>query len=69
MLCDFQLLIFYPFQLDELGRLVCNLCNIIPGGVICFFPSYDYEKFVYAHWKKTGVIERLGVKKKVGLMT
>ena len=62
---DRRLFFFSLLQLDELGRLVGNLCNIIPGGVICFFASYDYEKLVYAHWEKTGVIGRLAVKKKV----
>ncbi|KAH3840006.1 hypothetical protein DPMN_113447, partial [Dreissena polymorpha] len=51
--------------LDELGRLVCNICNVVPAGVICFFPSYDYEKFVYTHWETTGVLARLATKKKV----
>ena len=64
-LFNYLIYLFIVFQLDELGRLVCNLCNFIPGGVICFFPSYDYEKLVYTHWDKTGVIGRLGVKKKV----
>ncbi|XP_053400123.1 ATP-dependent DNA helicase DDX11-like isoform X2 [Mercenaria mercenaria] len=51
--------------LDELGRLVCNICNIVPGGVICFFSSYDYEKFVYSHWENSGVLAKLQNRKKV----
>jgi Rad3-related DNA helicase len=26
-----------------------NLVNVIPGGVVAFFPSYDYEDLVYRH--------------------
>jgi chromosome transmission fidelity protein 1 len=42
-----------------------NVCNMVPGGVICFFPSYDYEAFVYSHFEKNGIIEKLNAKKKV----
>ncbi|KAL3881003.1 hypothetical protein ACJMK2_033204 [Sinanodonta woodiana] len=51
--------------LDELGRLLCNVCNVVPGGVVCFFPSYDYEKLVFSHWEKGGVIGKLEGKKKL----
>ncbi|NXN13715.1 DDX11 helicase, partial [Indicator maculatus] len=54
-----------PQMMDETGRILCNLCNVVPGGVVCFFPSYDYEKQVYAHWEKTGLLTRLAAKKKV----
>lgn len=54
-----------PQMMDETGRILCNLCNVVPGGVVCFFPSYDYEKQVYAHWEKTGLLTRLATKKKI----
>ncbi|XP_051639955.1 ATP-dependent DNA helicase DDX11 isoform X4 [Manacus candei] len=54
-----------PQMMDETGRILCNLCNVIPGGVVCFFPSYEYEKQVYAHWEKTGLLTRLATKKKI----
>ena len=38
---------------------------MVPGGVICFFPSYDYEAFVYSHFEKQGFIEKLEARKKV----
>jgi chromosome transmission fidelity protein 1 len=38
---------------------------MIPGGLICFFPSYDYEAFVYSHFEKQGFIEKLEARKKV----
>uniref|UniRef100_A0A8C3Y1H4 DEAD/H-box helicase 11 n=1 Tax=Catharus ustulatus TaxID=91951 RepID=A0A8C3Y1H4_CATUS len=54
-----------PQMMDETGRILCNLCNVIPGGVVCFFPSYEYEKQVYGHWEKTGLLSRLSAKKKI----
>jgi len=53
--------------IDDLGRTVINFCNIIPGGVVCFFPSYQYENLIYERWKSTGVIARIQAKKKVYL--
>ncbi|XP_028941491.1 ATP-dependent DNA helicase DDX11-like, partial [Antrostomus carolinensis] len=54
-----------PQMMDETGRILSNLCNVVPGGVVCFFPSYEYEKQVYAHWEKTGLLARLATKKKI----
>lgn len=51
--------------MDEIGRILCNLCNVVPGGVICFFPSYEYQHQVHAHWDKSGLLARLAVRKKV----
>jgi len=51
--------------LDELGRFLLNLCNIVPGGVVCFFPSYEYEKSVYGHLESTGTIAKISAKKKI----
>ncbi|XP_060101720.1 ATP-dependent DNA helicase DDX11 [Heteronotia binoei] len=54
-----------PQMMEEMGRILSNLCNVIPGGVVCFFPSYEYEKQVYVHWEKTGLLTRLAAKKKI----
>ncbi|ESO99999.1 hypothetical protein LOTGIDRAFT_112727 [Lottia gigantea] len=54
-----------PALLDELGRILVNISNIVPGGIVCFFPSYDYESLVFNHWQKTGLIDRISKKKKV----
>ncbi|XP_015264201.1 PREDICTED: probable ATP-dependent RNA helicase DDX11 [Gekko japonicus] len=54
-----------PQMMEETGRILSNLCNVVPGGVVCFFPSYEYEKQVYVHWEKTGLLTRLAAKKKI----
>ncbi len=55
------------FQMDELGRVVYNVCNIVPGGVVVFFPSYEYERAVHAHWEANGFLGRIGAKKRVSI--
>jgi Rad3-related DNA helicase len=30
--------------MDELGRLLVNVCTAVPAGVVCFLPSYQYEE-------------------------
>ena len=51
--------------LDELGRVLCNICNVVPGGLVIFFPSYAYEKKVYDHFDKTKVLSRIEKKKEI----
>ncbi|XP_032205037.1 putative ATP-dependent RNA helicase DDX11-like protein 8 isoform X2 [Mustela erminea] len=54
-----------PQMMEETGRILCNLCTVVPGGVVCFFPSYEYQRQVYAHWNKSGLLARLAVRKKI----
>uniref|UniRef100_UPI00398E4C92 ATP-dependent DNA helicase DDX11 n=1 Tax=Pristiophorus japonicus TaxID=55135 RepID=UPI00398E4C92 len=54
-----------PQLLDECGRVLVNLCKVVPGGIVCFFPSYEYEKHAYTHWEKTGLVAQLEAKKKI----
>ncbi|KAM4036597.1 ATP-dependent DNA helicase DDX11 isoform 3-T4 [Anomaloglossus baeobatrachus] len=54
-----------PDTMDETGRTLVNLCNVVPGGLVCFFPSYEYERLILDHWEKTGLTKRLATKKKI----
>ncbi|KAM6936926.1 ATP-dependent DNA helicase DDX11 [Xenentodon cancila] len=54
-----------PRMMDETGRILSNICNVVPGGVVCFFPSYEYSKRIISHWEASGVLTRLGSKKKI----
>ncbi|KPP62992.1 hypothetical protein Z043_118778, partial [Scleropages formosus] len=54
-----------PQMMDEMGRVLANLMNVVPGGVVCFFPSYEYERRALAHWESTGILARLAAKKKI----
>lgn len=51
--------------MNELGQVLSNVCNIVPAGVVCFYPSYEYEQRMFEHFEKSGLIESLAKKKKV----
>ncbi|XP_047114630.1 ATP-dependent DNA helicase DDX11 isoform X1 [Schistocerca piceifrons] len=51
--------------MQDLGRILVNVCNIVPAGVVCFFPSYDYESKIYAFLKENGFIEKIQQRKQV----
>lgn len=42
-----------------------NLCQIVPGGLVCFFPSYDYKERVVKQWCESGTFQKISAKKKV----
>ncbi|KAL4894341.1 ATP-dependent DNA helicase-like protein [Aspergillus ambiguus] len=42
----------------DLGRTIAALCQVIPDGVVAFFPSYDYLSRVISLWKKSMISER-----------
>ena len=50
---------------DELGKVVQEICRIVPNGVVVFLPSYNYEASVVQRWKKTGLWENLCALKRV----
>lgn len=45
--------------IDEIGRTVMNLSCAIPGGMVCFLPSYDYETLCFNRWTQIGVITNI----------
>ena len=55
----------YSTQLSELGRSVVNLCSIVPGGLVCFFPSYEHERNAFAFWQQSGILDSISKKKQV----
>ena len=48
-------------MLHELGRVICNLSQVVDDGLIVFFPSYAFEELVHADWTKRGVIAAIEV--------
>ncbi|CAN0237016.1 unnamed protein product, partial [Phaeothamnion confervicola] len=52
-------------QIAELGRLLNNVCTVVPGGVVVFLASYGYLEEVLKRWKASGQLAQLNARKKV----
>ncbi|KAL1237527.1 ATP-dependent DNA helicase [Trichinella spiralis] len=50
---------------QELGNCLVQLSKIIPGGIVCFLPSYNYEETVFQYLKKSGLLQELAAKKEI----
>ncbi|VDK31708.1 unnamed protein product [Taenia asiatica] len=48
----------FVFQ-DEVGYLLFEACQRVPGGVLCFFPSYSLLDKMIARWELTGLMGKL----------
>lgn len=42
-----------------------NVCNVVPGGVVCFCGSYNFMEQFYAYLNESGTLERIRTRKKV----
>jgi len=51
----------------ELRDILANFINIVPGGMVTFFPSYSFLNAVLAEWTANGTMARFKAKKKVFL--
>ncbi|KAG5178143.1 helicase C-terminal domain-containing protein [Tribonema minus] len=54
-----------PEQMDELCRLLSNVCALVPGGVVCFLPSFGYMEQVLQCWKASGALHQLSKRKAI----
>ncbi|KAG1743296.1 helicase C-terminal domain-containing protein [Suillus paluster] len=52
---------------SELGQIILNFCNVVPGGMVVFFPSYASLNFAREVWSQSRLLDKFGVKKKVFL--
>ncbi|XP_010536478.1 PREDICTED: Fanconi anemia group J protein [Tarenaya hassleriana] len=52
----------YSFQ-DALGKALEEICTIVPGGSLVFFPSYKLMEKLCSRWQETGQWSRLSLKK------
>ncbi|KAG8811441.1 ATP-dependent DNA helicase chl1 [Serendipita sp. 399] len=51
--------------INELGQVLSNLVNIVPDGMIVFFPSYAFLNILRTKWKENGMLDKLALKKTV----
>ncbi|KAI0667105.1 DNA repair helicase [Trametes maxima] len=49
----------------ELGQILLNFTNVVPGGMVVFLPSYAFLHAVTKQWRTGGVLDKLGLKKKI----
>ncbi|KAG0721054.1 Fanconi anemia group J [Chionoecetes opilio] len=59
LLATYQHTSSWEFQ-DELGELVLNVCHTVPGGILCFLPSYAMLNKLLERWQNTGVWHEIG---------
>ena len=38
---------------------------VVPAGLVCFFPSYEYKEKVVNDWRESGAFQKIDAKKKV----
>jgi hypothetical protein len=43
----------------QLGRLLHNICCVVPGGVVAFAPSFSYASQLVERWRATGAFARV----------
>ena len=43
----------------DYGNLLIDLSQIVPDGIICFFPSYRYMEEVILNWNEMGILEQI----------
>uniref|UniRef100_A0A1B0B910 DNA 5'-3' helicase n=1 Tax=Glossina palpalis gambiensis TaxID=67801 RepID=A0A1B0B910_9MUSC len=51
--------------LSDISAILENLCNVVPAGLVCFLPSYDYLDTIYNHLQTCGALERISKRKRV----
>ena len=51
--------------INEAGNTIINYANIIPGGIVVFFPSYSFLNEAVGRWRDSQIISRLSRKKQV----
>lgn len=51
--------------MDELGQTLFNLVNIVPDGLVIFFPSYTVLDTAKKAWMSSGIMGKMEKKKEV----
>ncbi|CAH9087086.1 unnamed protein product [Cuscuta europaea] len=52
----------YAFQ-DSLGTSIEEICKVVPGGCLIFFPSYKLMEKLRSRWQETGQWARVNARK------
>ncbi|KAJ2448559.1 ATP-dependent DNA helicase chl1 [Coemansia sp. RSA 2336] len=49
----------------ESGWALASLCNVVPGGVVVFFPSHSLLSRMLQEWRSCGIVERISKRKQL----
>lgn len=41
------------------GLLLVELCEIVPDGIVCFFPSYRFMEEVIMKWNEIKILDQI----------
>lgn len=44
---------------DSIGKIILSACEVVPDGLLVFFPSYALLDKLIARWKGTGVLDEM----------
>ncbi|KAG1712977.1 hypothetical protein DVH05_000707 [Phytophthora capsici] len=50
---------------DSMGYLLLQYAQMIPGGILMFFPSYALMGILRARWKRSGIWDKIKMHKKI----
>ncbi|KAK1941170.1 Fanconi anemia group J [Phytophthora citrophthora] len=50
---------------DSMGYLLLQYAQMIPGGILMFFPSYALMGILKARWKRSGIWDKIKLHKKI----
>ncbi|XP_055389543.1 regulator of telomere elongation helicase 1 homolog [Condylostylus longicornis] len=54
-----------PKYINSLGGTIANFCNVIPDGVLVFFPSYAVMNKCVSSWQASGIYSRISKRKPI----
>ncbi|XP_065663878.1 Fanconi anemia group J protein homolog isoform X6 [Hydra vulgaris] len=54
----------FLFQ-DDIGNILLHICEAIPRGILCFFPSYHMMEKLHKRWEATGLLDKMSTFKVV----
>ena len=55
MVCHYVIFIMHIAVIRNYGNLLADMSSIVPDGVACFFPSYEYMVSTPQWWNNNSV--------------
>ena len=45
--------------IQETGQILVRLAALTPGGIVVFFPSYEYLDLLFSRWQSAGLLQQM----------